>query len=83
MFLGERQDRLLDVRAEQVIGRLERVDRANLLEGGHLAGVVVRHADVAGLANADELVERLCRLGNGRRGIGPVDLVEVDVLRSQ
>ena len=83
MFLGERQDRLLDIPPEQVIRRLERVDRANLLERGHLAGVVVRHADVANLANADELVERLRRLGDRCGRIGPVDLVEVDVVGAE
>ncbi len=41
----------------------------------HAAG-----SDVASLAGADDVVQRLHRLLNGRAGIPPVDLVQVDVV---
>ena len=74
---------LLDVAAEQVIRRLEGVDRTDLLERRHLRRVVVRHADEADEALADEPVERLGR-GRDRRGrVRPVDLVDVDVVGAE
>ena len=83
MFLGEGQDRSLDLPPEQVIGRLERVDRPNLLECRHLVGVEVRNAHEADEAFVNEPIERLGRGRDGRRRVRPVDLVDVDVVGAE
>jgi hypothetical protein len=83
MLPSEREDARFDVATEQVIRRLEGIDRANLLERRHLAGVVVRDADEPDLALADELVERLRGCADRRGRVGPVDLVDVNVVGAE
>ena len=83
MLTAVRQDLALDLPAEQVVGRLQGLDRAGARELGHLRDVEVGDADVADLALVDERAQRLGGLGERRRRIGPVHLVEVDVLDAE
>ncbi len=53
------------------------------LECGHLSGVVIRHADEADQAFADEPVERLGCRGERRGRIRPVDLVDIHVVGAE
>ena len=57
-----------------------RPEAAKLL---HLIGTVVRHADVADLSLADQLVERLGRFLGRRTQVGPVNLIDINVIGSK
>lgn len=59
---------------------LKRLDGPPLREVVDLLDVEVRHADVPDLALLDELLERTRRFGERDVRVGPVDLVEVDVV---
>jgi hypothetical protein len=49
----------------------------------HLLGVVVRDADVPDLALPHQVLEDPCRLLRRRPQVGPVDLVQIDVVGTQ
>ena len=70
----------LDIPSEQVVRRLHRLHRARPRELGHLSRVEVRDADVADLAFVHELLKRRGGLGKGHLRVGPVHLVDVDVV---
>ena len=84
-IVGEtvRQHVVLDLPTEQVIGRLQRLNRQRRGEFGHLLGVVIRDADMADLALDDQIAQRTRRLGHWYRRIGPMHLVQVDVVDTQ
>ena len=81
--LGVGKHRFLDGPVEEVVGRLERLDRQGGAEGLHLLGGEVRHADVAHLAVGDERGQGAGGLLEGSRRVGPMDLVEIDGFGSQ
>ena len=83
MRLGIGEDLGLDVAAEQVVRGLQGFGRHGDPEGLHLPGVEVRHAGVPDLALGDQPGERLRGLIKGRAGIGPVHLVQVDVVGAE
>src|SRR5215207_9642601 len=77
------QDLLLYVAPEEVVGRLQGVELAALLELGHLLLVEVRDPDVADLALLHKLLQRPRGLREGHLRVGPVHLVEVYVVGAQ
>ncbi len=80
---GSRGIRLLRCRAGRGGRGLETIDLAGLLELGHLVRAEVGDADVSDLAFLDHLFEGVRRLLKGRFEVGPVDLVEVDVVDTE
>ncbi len=70
----------LDVAVEHVVRRLVGLDRAKLGELGHLLRAVVRHARVPDLPLAYQIGEDAAGLLSGRLRVGPVHLVEIDVV---
>jgi hypothetical protein len=74
---------LIDVPPEKVVGRLQAIYLAGLLELGHLVRVEVRDADVPDLALLHQLVQHTRRLLEGGVRVGPVDLVEVYLVGAQ
>src|SRR5262249_43416303 len=83
MLLAIGQDLFFDITPEQVVGRLQRVDLSRLLEFPHLVDVKVRDAYEADLAFRYESHHGLGRFLERRARIGPVELVEIDVVDSQ
>ena len=83
MSLRVRQDRLLNLAPEEVVRRLQRLDRNRGAKGLHLGGVEVRDPDVAHLPLGDELCEGAGRFLEGRGRIRPVHLVQVDVVGAE
>jgi len=77
------QHLVLDLATEQVVGRLHCLHRQGPGELGHLWCVVVGHANVADLAFGDELPQGARRLGDRNLRVGPVHLVQVDVVDAQ
>ena len=73
----------LDVTTEQVVRGLQRLDRQGGTEGLYLWDIEVRHADVAHFAIGNQLGQCLRRLLERRGEVGPVHLVEVDVVGRQ
>jgi hypothetical protein len=63
-----------------VVRGLKRLDGQPTGEGVDLLDVEVRRSDVPDLALLDELLERARRFRERDIRIGPVDLVEVDVV---
>ena len=80
---GVGKDRGFDVSTEQVVWRLQRFDGQGLAELIHLVGVEVGHSDVTDLSRGHQFIQRACRHLEGGVGIGPVDLVEVDVVAAE
>ena len=89
LVLAQRQHLPLFLAVDQVVLRLHRHERRpavgprdaqhlHELPGVHRAG-----ADVAGLAGAHDVVQRLQRLLDRRLIVEPVDLVEVDIVDAQ
>ena len=78
-----REDLVLDLAAEDVVGRLERVDPTVALEVGRLVRAEIGDPHVARLALGDELLERGGRLLEWGVRVGPVDLVEIDVVGAE
>src|SRR6266849_3346598 len=70
----------LGVPLEQVVGRLRGVERRDLAERLHLLGEVVADSDRTDAPVPVQRVERFRGLLEGHQGVGPVDLVDVDVL---
>ena len=83
MIHGVGQDLVLDLATEQVIGRLHGLDPAEASELLHLLHVVIRDADVADLALPHQILQRARGLLGGCVLVGPVDLVQVDVVRTE
>ena len=78
-----RKDFRLDVAVEHVVWRLIGLDRPVLGELCHLTRAVVGNARVPDLPFAHEIGERTAGLLGRRRGVRPVHLVEIDVVRPQ
>src|SRR5271168_1362699 len=83
MCMAVRQFAVLDLTTEQVIRRLQSLNRKRRGELRHLPGVVVGHADVSDLAVGDQLAQRARRLGGRHGRVGPMHLVKVDVVHAQ
>ena len=89
LVAAERQQVGFDIAPEDVIARLVAVEagEAGLIGRGErqpqLPGAVVGRAGVADFAPAAQVVERLHRLLDRRVAVGPVQLVEVDVVGLQ
>ena len=75
------KDRRLDVTSEEVVRRLQRLHLQRAAEFIHLRGVEVGHPDVADLSGRHEIGQCAGGRREGRLRVGPVDLVEVDVVR--
>lgn len=78
-----RQDVRLDSAAEQAVRDLVGLHRPRARELRHLGGAEVGDADVANLAFVDELVERRGGFGERNVRVGPVHLIEIDVVDSE
>ena len=76
--LCEGEDLVFGVAGDQRVGRLQRLDRCDLLDAAELLGVEVGDSDVADEAVLFELDERRPALLDLLVGDWPVDLVEVD-----
>ena len=83
MLDAVRKDRFFGVTPEQVVRRLQRIDFARPLEGSHLACIEVRDADVADLAFSHEAVEGVRRFTERCLRDGPVQLIQIDVVRAE
>src|SRR5713101_8853642 len=89
LFSAEREQLALGLTEQQVVARLYRIEArkpkrlAATERPGHLVGVVVRAADVAGLARAHNVVERAQRLVHRRLRVWMMDLVEVDEIGAE
>src|ERR1700722_17446617 len=83
MCTAVRQFTFLDLATEQVIRRLQSLNRKRRGELRHLPGVVVGHANVADLALGDQFAQRARRLGGRHGRVGPMHLVQVDVVHAQ
>ena len=89
LFRAQREQLALDLAEEQVVAGLHGVEPRQPQElaapqrARHLVGVVVRAADVTRLARPDHVVERAQGLVHGRRGVGVMELVEIDVIGAQ
>jgi hypothetical protein len=83
------QDLVFDAAVEEVVGRLFADETGEAAPVGYpvalhqLPGGEGRRADVPDLALADEVIEGVQRLLDGGLLLGPVDLVEVNVVRLQ
>src|ERR1700688_2879035 len=66
-----------------MVQRLEGVDLAALAELGDLHNVEVRTADKPDLSLTDERVQCRRRLVDRGCGVGPVNLIEIDVVRAE
>ncbi len=83
MLDAVRKDRFFGVTPEQVVRRLQRIDLARPLESSHLACIEVRDADVADLAFSHEAVEGVRRFTERCLRDGPVQLIQIDVVRAE
>ena len=87
VLAAQRNQLVLDSAVEQVVGRLLGREADVALQFArhhrfhHAPGGVGRAADVAHLAGPDQVVERAQRLVDGDAEVGPVGLVQVDVIR--
>src|SRR2546426_7656814 len=82
--MAEGQDLLLDVAADQRIGRLERCNRGDALRQLHLFDIEVGDTDPADLSFLLELRHGRPAFFEFRRVIhGPMDLVEVNGINAQ
>src|SRR2546426_1266364 len=80
---GVGKDAFLDVATEQVVWRLKSLDRRGRAELLHLRRVEVGDADVANLAGRLQLGQYARRFREGNLRVGPVDLVDIDVVHAQ
>src|SRR5262249_24867015 len=70
----------LDPALEQIIGRLHHVQRRNAAEALHLPSREIADTDGADFALLEQSVHRLRGLLDGHPGVGPVNLVDIDVI---
>ena len=74
------QDLGLDIAMEEAVRRLKRFHRQCPAELVHLLRVEVGDADMAYLACSDQLGQGTSRLREGRPGIRPMHLEQIDVI---
>src|SRR5882762_10917233 len=76
-----RQNVALDFAFEEIVRRLNCVERRNSLESCHLFGGIIADADGADFALAIEFTKRGGGLFDGDVRVRPVHLIDIDVVR--
>jgi hypothetical protein len=80
---GIGESRLLDLSAEQVVRRPHSLYPSEVAKRVHLVNVIVGHTNVADLPRGNQFLQRPGRLLGRRVQIGPMDLIDVDVVGSE
>ena len=83
VFAAIRQQVGLDAAFEQVVGRLQHMQGRDTTELFHLFDREIAHPDGADLSLDEQCEHRLGGFLHRHQGIGPVDLVDVDVIGAQ
>ncbi len=89
LIATQRQQLAFDFPVEEIVTRLDGVEARPALKGaraqrqGHLPGRIIRAAQVADLAVADQVVQGPQGFLQGSFGIGTVRLIEVNVAGAQ
>lgn len=83
MRLAERQDRLGILLFIQIEGRLEYIHLTDSEAIGYLPLIEIAQSDPLDLSLSLQLQQGLHRFFAGRRRVGPMHLVEIDLIRSQ